>query len=132
MATLKRETIVYGVGALKGAARGDRMIWALHRAALMNGIVPITPLFVVAEGFRTEVRTERVDAFLAGTRIEDLDYGQAREVGELASRVDTSDLVTMDVVRVAERRNAAVVTERQPALRSAAELLGHDLVTYAV
>jgi hypothetical protein len=132
IATLKREAIVYGVGALKGAARGDRMIWALHRAALMNGIVPVAPALVVAEGFRTEARGDRLEMLLAGARIEELDYVQAREVGELASRIDASDLVSMDVVRTAERRNAAVVSERQPALKTASDLLGHDLVMYAV
>ena len=39
---------MYGVGALHAAARGDRMMWALHRAALSNGIVPVIPAVAVA------------------------------------------------------------------------------------
>ena len=36
------------------------------------------------------------------------------------------------MAEVAARRNGAVVAARQNALRSAAGLLGHDLVLYAV
>jgi hypothetical protein len=36
------------------------------------------------------------------------------------------------VVEVAERRNCAVVAQRQAVLRTAASLLGHELVLYAV
>ena len=38
----------------------------------------------------------------------------------------------MAVVEVAERRNYAVVAQRQTVLRTAASLLGHELVLYAV
>src|SRR5216684_2008371 len=48
------------------AARGDRMMWALHRAALSNGIVPVIPAVAVAEGFRTEARSDRITELLDG------------------------------------------------------------------
>ena len=38
----------------------------------------------------------------------------------------------MAVVELAERRNCAVVAQRQTVLRTAAALLGHELVLYAV
>ncbi len=38
----------------------------------------------------------------------------------------------MAVVELAERRNCAVVSQRQPVLRAAATMLGHELVLYAV
>jgi hypothetical protein len=129
---VSREGVVYGVGALRAAARGERMVWALHRAALANGIVPVVPVEVVAEGFRTEARGDRLDALLAGAEIELLSDERARRSGELAARVDTSDLVAVAVAEAAVRRNCAVVANRQAALRNASSLLGHELVLYAV
>lgn len=126
------EGLVYGVGALRAAARGDRIVWALHRAALSNGLVPVVPVEVIAEGFRTEARSDRLESFLAGTEVEPLSDDRARRSGELAARADTSDLLAVGVAEIAERRHCAVVASRQTALRTAAELLGHDLVLYAV
>ena len=128
----RREGLVYGLGALHAAARGDRMMWALHRAALSNGIVPVIPAVAVAEGYRTEARSDRIGELLAGTEVEPFGGDAARRSGEIAARCDTSDLSVVAVVELAERRNCAVVTQRQPVLRTAAALLGHELVLYAV
>jgi hypothetical protein len=128
----RREGLVYGLGALHAAARGDRMMWALHRAALSNGIVPVIPAVAVAEGYRTEARSDRIGELLAGTEVEPFAGEAARRAGEIAARCDTSDLAVIAVVELAERRNCAVVTQRQAVLRTAATLLGHELVLYAV
>ena len=128
----RREGLVYGLGALHAAARGDRMMWALHRAALSNGIVPVIPAVTVAEGYRTEARSDRIGELLAGTEVEPFSGEAARRSGEIAARCDTSDLSVVAVVEVAERRNCAVVAQRQTVLRTAASLLGHELVLYAV
>ena len=128
----RREGLVYGIGALHAAARGDRMMWALHRAALSNGIVPVVPALTVAEGFRSEARSDRIGELLAGTEVEPFTGDAARRAGEIAARCDTSDVGVVAVVELAERRNCAVVAQRQAVLRSAASLLGHDLVLYAV
>jgi hypothetical protein len=132
VSTARREGLVYGLGALHAAARGDRMMWALHRAALSNGIVPVIPAVAVAEGYRTEARSDRIGELLAGTEVEPFSGEAARRSGELAARCDTSDLAVVAVVEVAERRNCAVVAQRQAVLRNAASLLGHELVLYAV
>jgi hypothetical protein len=132
LTTSRREGLVYGVGALHAAARGDRVMWALHRAALSNGIVPVIPAVAVAEGYRTEVRSDRIGELLAGTQVEAFDEASARRSGELAAKCDTSDMATMAVVELAERRNFAVVAQRQAVLRAAANLLGHELVLYGV
>jgi hypothetical protein len=107
-------------------------MWAIHRAALANGLVPVVPSLVVSEGFRTEVRADRLEALLAGSEIEQLRADGARRVGELAARADTPDIVAVSVAETAARRNGAVVAARQNALRTAAGLLGHDLVLYAI
>jgi hypothetical protein len=128
----RRDGLVYGVGALHAAARGDRMMWALHRAALSNGIVPLIPAVAVAEGFRTEARSDRIVELLDGTEVEPFTSEAARRSGELAVRCDTSELAVMAVIELADRRNCAVVAQRQAALRNAATQLGHELVLYAV
>ena len=127
-----RDGLVYGVGALRAAARGDRMVWALHRAALSYGVVPAVTVGAVAEAFRTEARADRLDALLGGTEVEPLGREAAQRVGELAGRSGTGDLVAVSTAELAARRNAAVIGTRQAALRVASGLLGHDLVQYAV
>ena len=128
----RRDGIVYGVGALRAAAHGDRMVWALHRAALAYGIVPVVTVGAVAEAYRTESRGDRLDAFLGGTEVETFGREAAQRTGELAARAGTADLVAVSTAEAAARHNAAVVNTRQAALRSASSLLGHDLVQYAV
>lgn len=123
---------MYGVGALQSAAHGDRMMWALHRAALSYGVVPVATVGAVAEAYRIGVRMDRMDALLSGAEVEPLGREGAQRVGELASRAGTADLVAVSTAELAARRNAAIVSARQAALRAAASLLGHELVQYAV
>ena len=132
MSSTRRDGLVYGVGALHAAARGDRMMWALHRAALSNGIVPVIPAVAVAEGYRTEARGDRIAELLGGTEVEPFSEEAARRSGELAARCDTHEMAVVAVIELADRRNCAVVAQRQAVLRHAAELLGHELVLYAV
>ncbi len=127
-----RDGIVYGVGALRAAAHGDRMVWALHRAALTYGIVPVVTVGAVAEAYRSEARADRLDALLAGVEVEPLGREGAQRAGELASRAGTADLVAASTAETAARRNAAIVNTRQAALRAATAVLGHDLVQYGV
>lgn len=127
-----REGLVYGAGALRAAARGDRVVWALHRAALATGIVPVVPAGVVADAYRSEGRVDRLEYLLAGAEVEPLGDERARRIGELAARADTTDLAAVAVAETAARRSAAVVATRQAALRAVAGLLGHDLVLHGV
>ncbi len=123
---------MYGVAALRAAARGDRMMWALHRAALANGIVPVVPAPVVAEGFRTEVRGRLPAGAPGRLRGRGAEEEGAERLGGLAARAGTGDLVGASVAECAARRNAAVVAGRQHSLRTSSDLLGYDLVLYAV
>lgn len=127
-----RDGLVYGVGALRAAARGDRMMWAVHRAALSYGIVPVVPVVAIAEAFRTEPRGDRIESLLAGSEMEVLGAEGARRVGDLAARSGTGDLVAVATAEVATRYNAALINTRQAAVRTAAQLLGHELVQYGV
>ena len=132
MSASRREGLVYGLGALHAAARGDRMMWALHRAALSNGIVPVVPAVTVAEGYRTEARSDRIAELLAGTEVEPFDGEAARRSGRDGCPLRHLRPERVAVVEVADRRNCAVVAQRQTVLRTAAASLGHDLVLYAV
>lgn len=124
--------LVYGVGALRVAARGDRIMWSLHRAALAGGIVPVVPAAVVAEAYRTEARGDRVEDLLAGVDIEPMTGATARRIGELAARADTADMTAVIVAEAAERRHSAVVASRHNALRALGRMLGVDLVVYGL
>jgi hypothetical protein len=128
----RRDGLVYGVGALRAAAHGDRMMWALHRAALTHGVVPIVTVGAVAEAYRTETRGDRLDALLAGAQVEPLAREGAQRTGELAARSGSTDLVAVSTAETAARHNAAVINTRQAALRTASGLLGHDLIQYSV
>ncbi len=127
-----RTGLLYGTGALRAAARGERLMWALHRAALMNGIVPVVPAMAVAEGFRTEARGDRLAHLLEGSEVAPLDLHAARHAGELAAKIASTDLLAAALADIAVQRNCAVVASRQNALTAAARLLGHRLVLYAV
>jgi hypothetical protein len=128
----RRDGLVYGVGALRAAAHGDRMVWALHRAALTYGLVPVVTVGAVAEAYRTEARGDRLDALLAGVEVEPLGREAAQRTGEVAARAGTADLVAVSTAETAARRNAAVINSRQASLRAASAVLGHDLVQYGV
>ena len=54
-----RSGLVYGTAALGAAAKNDRLLWALHRAALVRGLVPVVPALAVAEAMRTAERARR-------------------------------------------------------------------------
>ena len=94
--------------------------------------MPVNPADAVAEGYRAEARSDRIGELLAGTEVEPYTGEVARRSGEIAARCDSSDLAAVAVVELAERRNCAVVAQRQAVLRSAASLLGHELVLYVV
>ena len=108
------------------------MVWALHRAALTHGIVPVVPAAAIAEAYRTEARSDRLAQLLMGVEVEILTEALAQRAGELAARADTSDFVAVATAEVASRLNLAVVGSRQAAVRTAATLLGHELVLYSV
>jgi len=128
----RRDGLVYGAGALRAAAHGDRMVWALHRAALTYGLIPLVTVGAVADAYRTESRGDRLDALLSGADVELLGREGAQRTGELAARVGSADLVAVSTAELAARHNAAVVSSRQAVLRATAAILAHELVQYAL
>lgn len=102
--------VTYDAGALVAADRGERRMWARHRALLQLREIPTVPAPVVAQAWRGGSRQARLSRFLLGCNVERLDNNRARRVGELLGKATASDVVDGTVVEGALRRNDLVVS----------------------
>jgi len=102
--------ITYDSGALIAAGRGERRMWARHRALLLRRVVPVVPAPVVAQCWRGTPRQAQLARLLAGCEVEALDDARARATGVLAGRARTSDIVDACVVEGALRRDHLVIS----------------------
>ena len=102
--------VTYDAGALVAADRGERRMWARHRALLELRQVPTVPAPVVAQAWRGGGRQARLSRLLLGCDVEDLVNAQARRVGELLAKATGSDVVDGAVVEGALRRNDLVLS----------------------
>jgi hypothetical protein len=125
------EGLTYDTGVLVAAERSDRLVWALHRAALARGLPPVVPATVLAEGWRGGPQAV-LSRFLKGCDVEPLSEAQAREVGALAARAEHDDIVDVSVVEGAVRRRHAVVTSNPTHIRKIAGAARADLEVHAV
>lgn len=114
-------SVVYDAGALIAAERSDREVWADHRARLELGLVPLTTAPVVAQVSRSS-RQVQLRRFLRGCEV--LGFGdEAHEIGALAGRSNSSDVVDVHVVATAHRYRYGVVTSDEGDLKPIAEVL---------
>jgi hypothetical protein len=102
--------VTYDSGALIAAERGERPIWARHRALLLHRVVPTVPASVVAQCWRGTPRQAQLARLLAGCEVEALDDTRARATGTLAGRARTTDIVDANVVEGALRRGDLIVS----------------------
>ena len=102
--------VTYDTGALVAADRGERRMWARHRALLALRELPTAPAPVVAQGWRGGSRQALLARLLIGCDVESLDDEQARAVGALSARAGTPDVVDVCVVEGALRRHDLVVS----------------------
>jgi len=102
--------ITYDSGALIAAGRGERRMWARHRALLLRRVVPVVPAPVVAQCWRGTPRQAQLARLLAGCEVEALDDARARATGVLAGRARTSDIVDACVVEGVLRRDHLVIS----------------------
>ena len=93
------------------AERGERRMWARHRALLLRRVVPVVPAPVVAQCWRGPARQAQLARLLAGCQVEPFDDTRARATGTLAGRADTTDIVDACVVEGALRRDDLVISE---------------------
>ena len=96
--------ITYDAGALIAAERGERRMWARHRALLLRREVPMVPAPVLAQAWRGTARQAQLARLVAGCDIEFLDDVRAKATGIVAGRARTTDIVDACVVEGAARR----------------------------
>jgi hypothetical protein len=119
--------VTYDTGALIAADRGERRVWARHRALLARRLVPTVPAPVVAQSWRGAARQVQLARLLAGCDVEALGDGQARSVGALAARAAVTDIVDACVVEGAVRRRDLVVSSDPGDLQSIASAVDERL-----
>jgi hypothetical protein len=119
--------VTYDTGALIAADRGERRVWARHRALLTRREVPTVPAPVVAQSWRGGGRQALLARLLAGCHVEALDDGQARAVGSLAATAATTDIVDASVAEGALRRHDLVVSSDEADLQDIAAAVSRRL-----
>jgi predicted nucleic acid-binding protein len=121
--------VTYDTGALIAADRGERRMWARHRALLMSRQVPTAPAPVVAQSWRGGARQALLARLLAGCDVEALDDNQARTVGSLAARTGTADIVDACVAEGALRRHDLAISSDPDDLEAIAAAVDRQLET---
>lgn len=121
--------ITYDTGALIAADRGERRMWARHRALLTRREVPTVPAPVLAQGWRGTSRQANLARLLAGCDIEPLDESRAKATGAIAARARTSDIVDAAVVEGALRRRDLIITSDPDDLHTIAAGLSQPIET---
>jgi hypothetical protein len=123
--------LTYDSGALVAAERNDRLMWSLHRAALVRGLTPIVPAGALGEAWRGGPQ-HQLSRMLKGCGVEPLTEDQARAVGALAARSSLDDTVDLAVAEGAIRRGHAVVTSNRADIEHVADAVGRRLVIHSV
>jgi hypothetical protein len=117
----------YDAGALIADERGERRIWARHRALLELREVPATPAPVVAQTWRGGAHQALLATFLVSCDVESLDDAQARSIGTLVARSGTSDIVDACVTEGALRRHDIVISSDPDYLTTIANAVNRRL-----
>ena len=123
--------VVYDTGALIGADRSERDIWADHRARLLLGVLPVVTAPVVAQASRSP-RQVQLRRFLRGCEIVDFAVSESHDVGFLLERSGTSDVVDAHVVLTAANRSAIVLTSDPDDLRLVSDALQRPIKVVSI
>lgn len=115
-------SIVYDAGALIAADRSNRAMWADHRARLELGLVPVTTAPVVSQVSRSG-RQAQLRRFLRGCDVVAFDEEEAHDVGALAGRSGSTDVIDVHVVATAHRRDYGVATSDEGDLEPIGDVL---------
>ena len=120
--------LTYDTGALITAERNEQHLWALHRGALEQGLMPTVPAAVLAQGWRGGPQAQ-MSRLLSGCRIESLNEARARSAGTACASAGTNDVVDAAVVVGASARGDVVITSDERGLQRIAVALGVPLRT---
>ena len=115
---------LYDTGALIAAERGERLMWAVHRRILDQGIRPSVPSTVLAQAWRGGPQPQ-LSRLLAGCAIREFTEVEARMAGKLLGASRTVDIVDASVVVFARQRAEEVLTSDPDDLGPLSESLGH-------
>jgi hypothetical protein len=119
--------VTYDSGALIAAERGERLMWARHRALLLRRVIPTVPAPVVAQCWRGTPRQAQLARLLAGCEVETLDDTRARATGTLADRARTTDIVDTNVVEGALRRGDLIISSDEGDLAAIAAAVSRHI-----
>jgi hypothetical protein len=119
--------VTYDSGALIAAERGERVMWARHRALLLRRVIPAVPTPVVAQCWRGTPRQAQLARLLAGCDVEALDDTRARATGTLAGRARTTDIVDAGVVVGALRRGDLIISSDEGDLTAIAAAVSRHI-----
>lgn len=124
-------SVVYDAGALIAAERSDRAVWADHRARLELGLVPLTTAPVVSRVSRSG-RQVQLRRFLRGCDVVAFHDEEAHEVGALAGRSGSNDVVDVHAVATAHRVGYGVATSDEGDLKPIADALRPRVRVYRI
>jgi len=118
---------LYDTGALIAAEHGERLMWAVHRRILDQGIRPTIPSTVLAQAWRGGPQPE-LSRLLAGCEVREFTEQHARTVGRVLGQTGAADIVDASVVVIAQRFNQEVLTSDPDDLGPIATALGRPSV----
>jgi hypothetical protein len=113
---------LYDTGALIAAERSNRLMWAVHRRILDQGIRPSVPSTVLAQAWRGGPQAQ-LSRMLVGCAIREFTEVEARKAGKLLSASRTADIVDASVVIFAQQRAEEILTSDPDDLRPLSEYL---------
>jgi hypothetical protein len=118
---------LYDTGALIAGERGERLMWAVHRRILAQGLRPTVPSTVLAQAWRGGPQAQ-LSRLLAGCEVREFTEAHARTVGRVLSGTGAVDIVDASVVVMAQRLDQEVLTSDPDDLGPIATALGRPRV----
>ena len=119
---------LYDTGALIAGERGERLMWAVHRRILDQGIRPTVASTVLAQAWRGGPQAQ-LSRLLAGCEVGEFTEEQARTVGRAMGETGAVDIVDASVVVMAQRLALEVLTSDPEDLGPIATALGRPRVS---
>lgn len=115
--------LILDAGALIGFERKNQMVAALIEEAEERGGRIVIPASVLGQVWRGGPQAARLTKLIAGSDVDSLEEGRAKEIGERLGGRDGSDVVDAHVVCCAVERQAAIITSD---LEDTEALIGPD------
>jgi predicted nucleic acid-binding protein len=119
-------TVLYDTGALVGAERHDRRVWAIHEQLMIESATPVVPSVVLAQAWRGGPQAQ-LSRLLHGCDIEPVGERLARSAGVACAKAGTSDVIDAIVVVRALQLGALVVTSDSADLERISDALDRQL-----